>query len=113
MVQAVKALHTETEHSHLDLKVDNLLIGNDYRVKLCDLGLATPINEPILKKLGTDDYMAPEVFNVRETQVPYEGLKADIFSLGVILYILNFGIPPWKKPNVSQCRLYKRFKETR
>ena len=67
VVQAVKALHTETQYAHLDLKVDNLLIGNDFRVKLCDLGCATPIGEPIFKSLGTDDYMAPEVANFRST----------------------------------------------
>jgi len=36
-----------------------------------------------------------------------------MFSLGVILYILNFGIPPWKISNAKQCGLYKRFVETR
>ena len=37
---AVHLLHCETGHAHLDLKTDNLLIGTDFKLKLCDLGQA-------------------------------------------------------------------------
>ena len=38
--QSVFALHNTTGYAHLDLKLDNILIGQDSKLKLCDLGLA-------------------------------------------------------------------------
>ena len=38
MCQGVHALHTETGHAHLDLKLDNFLVGKDQKLKLCDFG---------------------------------------------------------------------------
>ena len=75
------------------------------------MGAATALDEQVLSKYGTDDYMAPEVALVEKTRKAYHGLKADIFSLGICIFILNFGLPPWQSPNEDTCRLYKRFKD--
>ena len=66
--QAVNELHTKTKHAHLDLKLDNILIGSDFKIRLCDMGTATPLDEKFLCKYGTDDYMAPEVLKVSKAR---------------------------------------------
>jgi len=85
----------ETSHAHLDLKLDNVLIGSDFKIRLCDMGTATALDEKVLSKYGTEDYMAPEVFQVSKTKEGYNGLKADMFSLGMCIFIMNFGLPAW------------------
>jgi protein-serine/threonine kinase len=41
--EGVQAIHEETNTAHLDLKLDNILIGQDFKVKICDFGLAQPL----------------------------------------------------------------------
>ena len=69
------------------LKLENILVDNNFDLKICDFGFATK-NDHLLKEyLGTEKYAAPELF----IKKPYDGFKADIFSLGVILFALNSG----------------------
>ena len=79
---------------HRDLKPENLLFENespDASLKLIDFGTSRIINhEKKMKKLiGTYYYMAPEVI-----QGEYDE-KCDVWSLGIILYILLSGLPPF------------------
>ena len=60
-------------YTHLDLKLDNILIGNDFKLKLCDLGFARKIDKQLFKKYGTEGYMAPEVIT-KERYDAYEGV---------------------------------------
>ena len=61
----VEALHTTAGYAHLDIKLENFLIGNDYKLKICDFGFAQDVNERITKKFGTESYMAPEIESLR------------------------------------------------
>ena len=74
---------------HRDIKPENLILkdaDNDWNVKIADFGLATTVNpngEYLFKRCGTPGYVAPEVL----ADAKYDQ-KVDVFSAGVILYIL-------------------------
>ena len=85
ILDGVKAIH-EIGICHRDLKMNNILVDEYYNPRICDFGFATETqgeNGPIklTEYLGTENYAPPEIFEEK----PYDGIKADIFSLGVIL----------------------------
>lgn len=100
VLTAVDCLHSKLEVAHLDLKLENVLLCEDFTVKICDLGFSQSVYDRVFKRAGTDGYKAPEI----ESPEGYYGVKADIFSLGVMLFTLHFGVPPF-----TSCddRLYK------
>jgi len=81
---------------HRDLKPDNILVEKGGKIKIIDLGLATPVDLPkhIFKRCGTPGYIAPEVFAIdpQSASAGYDE-KCDLFSVGCILYFLLFGAP--------------------
>ena len=96
MVKAVHAVHSKTHNVHLDIKPDNILIGDDHLLKLTDFGFVRPAHKKIDKVCGTQGYLAPEQLHLRrDTVVPYDGVKADIFSLGIVLFAIQFGSLPF------------------
>ena len=77
---------------HRDLKLENILLDNNLNLKVCDFGFATSKHVNKLKSFrGTYTYMAPEIKEGKE----YDGTKADIFSTGVVLFIIVQGIFPF------------------
>ena len=92
MVSAMTYCHAKKIY-HRDLKLENVMIssdGNDV-VKIADFGASkdASINSLPKTQVGTISYMAPEVTNVykKDTDSSY-GAGADVWSLGVILYVL-------------------------
>lgn len=96
ILKAVQAMHLIGIY-HLDLKLDNILLDDNYEPKITDFGLAKTFEESnngILNGyIGTNGYMSPQI----ELNMPFNGIKSDIFSLGVTLFHLLFGVMPFSK----------------
>mmetsp|Transcript_11000 Transcript_11000/g.18746 ORF Transcript_11000/g.18746 Transcript_11000/m.18746 type:complete len:277 (+) Transcript_11000:103-933(+) len=90
--QAVQDLHN-MHISHLDLKPENILLSIDDSIKLCDFGSSVMwnIDDTCNKVIGSEYYIAPEILRGGS----YSSTKADIWSLGVILYLLVTGNFPY------------------
>ena len=78
------------------------------KIKISDLGLSHSVKRPCDKKVGTPSYMSPEVYDF-SGEGAFNGIKADLFSLGIILFGLNFGATPWKVPNKREDRTFSLF----
>lgn len=94
---AVKYLY-DNNVFHRDIKTQNILLTKDKTIKLGDFGLAKLFNSNE-KKLssticGSPIYMAPEIIKCNNY-----GTKTDLWSIGVILYEMITGRPPFKAKN--------------
>jgi len=77
---------------HRDLKLENTLIDENLNIVVADFGFATFKKVDELKSYkGTKTYMAPEI---KEGKI-YDGKAADIFSLGIILFVIVKGLFPF------------------
>lgn len=84
---------------HRDMKLPNLLVTSDMKVKIADFGLATQLTRPDEKHMtmcGTPNYISPEV----AARVSH-GLPADIWGLGIMMYTLLVGRPPFDTDAVA------------
>ncbi|CAD8061600.1 unnamed protein product [Paramecium primaurelia] len=98
LMKALCHLHSK-KCIHRDLKPENLLLkekDNDTDVVIADFGLACFLNEDILfKRCGTPGFVAPEILIYKEGD-PFYDEKCDVFSAGVIFYILLTGRQPFQ-----------------
>ncbi|XP_030972733.1 CBL-interacting serine/threonine-protein kinase 5-like [Quercus lobata] len=106
LVSAVDFCHSRGV-SHRDLKPENLLLDDNKDLKVSDFGLsALPEqlwNDGLLHtRCGTPAYVAPEVLRKKG----YDGAKADIWSCGVILFVLLAGYLPFQAENVM--KMYRK-----
>ncbi|KAK4948967.1 serine/threonine-protein kinase gin4 [Elasticomyces elasticus] len=79
---------------HRDLKPENILLNQrDLTVKLIDFGMAAlqPKGRQLSTPCGSPHYAAPEVVSSK----PYDGTQADVWSCGVILYVMLTGTTPF------------------
>lgn len=90
-------LHEEAQVVHRDLKPENILLRGDKQIKLTDFGLAKQDSDGGLRTFcGTPQYFAPEVLNRAHTVLGRGryGKPADLWSLGVVLYVMLTGCTP-------------------
>eukprot|EP00457_Paulinella_chromatophora_P001478 gb/GEZN01001480.1/.p1 GENE.gb/GEZN01001480.1/~~gb/GEZN01001480.1/.p1 ORF type:complete len:657 (-),score=65.58 gb/GEZN01001480.1/:888-2858(-) len=100
VVQGVKYLH-DHKIAHCDLKPDNILFqdnSEDSPPKIIDFGMASHLKQRqyLSHFTGTSYYIAPEVHGKHYT------ISVDIWSLGVILFVLVFGFPPFNGKNPKE-----------
>jgi serine/threonine protein kinase len=85
----------ELDIVHLDLKPQNFLLDINYNIRVSDFGSSEIMSEwiSLTNRKGTRIYMAPEMFPLERTD-PFDGKKADVFSLGMTLLTLLRGVNP-------------------
>jgi serine/threonine protein kinase len=84
---------------HRDVKPANIMVLSDYRIKVMDFGIARVDSNSMTKTgiaMGTPNYISPEQLRGREID-----RRADIFSLGVMMYELLLGKRPFKGENLT------------
>ncbi|XP_010275894.1 PREDICTED: CBL-interacting serine/threonine-protein kinase 23-like isoform X1 [Nelumbo nucifera] len=106
LINAVDYCHSRGVF-HRDLKPENLLLDANGVLKVSDFGLSA-VSQQVREDgllhttCGTPNYVAPEVINNKG----YDGAKADLWSCGVILFVLMAGYLPFEDSNLMQ--LYKK-----
>ncbi|KAH7366078.1 hypothetical protein KP509_18G062300 [Ceratopteris richardii] len=106
LINAVDFCHSRGVY-HRDLKPENLLLDSEGNLKVSDFGLSAlsqQVREDGLlhTACGTPNYVAPEVIKDKG----YSGATADLWSCGVILYVLMAGYLPFDEQNL--VALYKK-----
>ncbi|XP_069328189.1 MAP/microtubule affinity-regulating kinase 4-like [Eulemur rufifrons] len=99
VVSAVEYCHRMSV-AHRDLKPENLLLSAKGEIKLADFGLSAQFTPgtPLTTYCGTPYYVAPEIVRRK----PYHGPSADVWSLGVLLYMFVTGTLPFKGDNLKE-----------
>ncbi|XP_069470404.1 serine/threonine-protein kinase SIK2 isoform X2 [Ambystoma mexicanum] len=101
ILSAVEYCHSR-KIVHRDLKAENLLLDNHMNIKIADFGFGNfyTAGEPLATWCGSPPYAAPEVFEGQQ----YEGPQLDIWSMGVVLYVLVCGALPFDGPTLPVLR---------
>ena len=88
--KAVKVCH-DAKICNRDIKLDNILFDEKFNPKLCDFTFGEICEGQITGKVGTLQYMAPEILTTSFKKKSYDGFMVDIFNLGVALFIFITG----------------------
>ena len=83
ILKGIQACH-EAKVYHRDIKLENILLDENYEPKICDFGFAKFNQKKAIEQVGTMNYAAPEIFSFK----PYDCSQIDIFSLGATLFTL-------------------------
>mmetsp|Transcript_9751 Transcript_9751/g.17793 ORF Transcript_9751/g.17793 Transcript_9751/m.17793 type:complete len:396 (-) Transcript_9751:241-1428(-) len=98
---------------HRDLKPENLVVDANLNLKLIDFGLAartTTKGGMLHSGVGSQPYTAPEILYQGGNNRSYRGEPADIWSCGVILFVMLTGYHPFRRPLMIDTREYKKCK---
>lgn len=108
LISAIDHFH-QANVVHRDLKLENILLTQDKDLLITDFGLGRTFKsetDDIMSTFcGTPNYAAIELVS----GIPYVGVKTDIWAMGVILYVMMAGFPPFKGVTVQQ--VYNNIKQ--
>jgi serine/threonine protein kinase len=94
----------QKDHAHLDIKCENILLDHELNVKIGDFGFAS-LKAGVARNCGSEFHRAPEICR---HQFPYDGEKADVFALGIVLYATQMrSFPVEKVFNVVDSNRYQ------
>ena len=91
--------------AHRDLKPQNCLLDQNFTIKIADFGFSCPLSGTTQEgfsttRLGTPQYMAPEIWNDPQ----YQAFSADLFALGCILFVMRAkNIPFFEAKPTDPC----------
>jgi serine/threonine protein kinase len=110
---------------HRDLKLANILLGEGMTVKVADFGYAKQLQssasnggrrERRWSVCGTPNYMPPEVVTVAQSGTrlgPGHSTEADVWCIGIVMYVLLCGIPPFQAVEMTVPATYKNIVNNR
>jgi MAP/microtubule affinity-regulating kinase len=106
LLGAIDLIHNKGV-AHRDLKLENCFLDKNVQVKVADFGLSQAFNGPngqaLKTQCGTPNYMGPEF-----TGETYEGAPADIYAMGVMLFLITQAQFPFSQANdVHYRRLHR------
>jgi serine/threonine protein kinase len=102
LVESVQYMHS-LNVIHRDLKLGNLFLDKNLRIKVGDFGLATKVADSEEKRktiCGTPNYIAPEVID-GDKEKRGHSFEVDVWSMGVIFFTLLVGKPPYESKDVK------------
>lgn len=98
LIDGLEYLHNNNA-CHLDLKLENLLVGKDFSLKIADFDLSYMAGDRKILTRGTKFYRAPEL----RASKCRNGAAADIYAAGIILFVLKSGgVIPHAEDNLYQ-----------
>ena len=115
IILGIKHIHSKNI-VHRDIKLENILIDLNNRIKICDFGIGVILkseDELLYDQCGTPMYMAPEII-LSSKKKGYKGFPVDIWSSGIALYIMLSGALPFniKKNNKKNKNSKKKLENS-
>lgn len=89
---------------HRDIKLENILVTDSNQIKLIDFGFSVNNRNRLNTYCGTPSYMAPEIAG----KTSYEGWQVDMWSCGVLLYVMLCGSYPFR--GLDEKELYRKIR---
>jgi len=108
IVTGVDHIH-QNGYAHLDLKLENIFVDGNYLLKIADFDLCRPLSKIPAQPGGSEPYKAPEITIFMISREPHNGPELDVFALGVMLFVICTGNPPFTKADPFRDRFYHKF----